>query len=40
MSTVKQLDSRIRSLIENGVKSNHRSFFVLVGDKGKDQVRL
>lgn len=40
MSSVKQLDSRVRSLIENGVKGNHRSFFVLVGDRGRDQVSL
>ncbi|TIB36930.1 hypothetical protein E3P84_00581 [Wallemia ichthyophaga] len=38
MSNVKQLDSRVRSLIENGVKGNHRSFFVLVGDRGRDQI--
>ncbi|KAI3641737.1 hypothetical protein MIR68_000227 [Amoeboaphelidium protococcarum] len=34
----KKVDSRIRTLIENGVKSNHRSFFVVVGDRGRDQV--
>lgn len=34
----KKLDSRIPLLISNGVKQNHRSFFVLVGDRGKDQV--
>ena len=34
----KKVDSRIRTLVENGVKSNHRSFFVIVGDRGKDQV--
>jgi hypothetical protein len=34
----KQLDSRIPILINNNVKSNHRSFIVLVGDKGRDQV--
>ena len=36
----KQLDPRIPTLINNGVKKNHRSFIVLVGDKGRDQVRL
>ena len=36
----KQLDPRIPSLITNNVKKNHRSFIVLVGDKGRDQVRL
>jgi N-acetyltransferase 10 len=34
----KKVDSRIRALIENGVKTRHRSFFVIVGDHGKDQV--
>lgn len=34
----KQLDPRIPTLIDNGVKKNHRSFIVLVGDKGRDQV--
>ena len=34
----KKVDSRVRTLIENGVALQHRSFFVLVGDKGRDQV--
>ncbi|RHY02998.1 hypothetical protein DYB36_007080 [Aphanomyces astaci] len=34
----KKVDARVRTLIENCVKTNHRSFFVLVGDHGKDQV--
>ncbi|PWZ03216.1 DUF699-domain-containing protein [Testicularia cyperi] len=34
----KQLDPRIPTLIRNNVALNHRSFFVVVGDKGKDQV--
>jgi hypothetical protein len=34
----KKVDSRVRTLIENGIKTNHRSFFVVVGDHGKDQV--
>ncbi|KAJ2161162.1 N-acetyltransferase 10 [Coemansia sp. RSA 552] len=34
----KAVDSRINTLIKNGVQQNHRSFFVLVGDRGKDQV--
>jgi N-acetyltransferase 10 len=34
----KKVDSRIRTLIENGVENRHRSFFVLIGDKGKDQI--
>lgn len=39
MGVKKQVDSRIRTLIENGVYNGHRSFFVIVGDHGKDQVR-
>ncbi|KAG2094228.1 GNAT acetyltransferase 2-domain-containing protein [Suillus discolor] len=34
----KQLDPRIPVLINNNVKKNHRSFIVLVGDKGRDQI--
>jgi N-acetyltransferase 10 len=34
----KKVDSRVRGLIEMGVRKNHRSMFVLVGDHGKDQV--
>ena len=38
VSMRKQLDPRIPVLINNNVKKNHRSFIVLVGDKGRDQV--
>ena len=34
----KKLDSRVPTLIANGVQTGHRSFFVIVGDHGKDQV--
>jgi hypothetical protein len=34
------VDPRIRTLVENGVKLRQRSLFVIVGDKGRDQVRL
>ncbi|KAJ7608711.1 GNAT acetyltransferase 2-domain-containing protein [Roridomyces roridus] len=34
----KQLDPRIPILITNNVKKNNRSFIVLVGDKGRDQI--
>lgn len=34
----KKIDNRIRVLIENGVLSGHRTMFVIVGDKGRDQV--
>ena len=39
-SNRKKLDNRIRILIENGMASRHRTFFVIVGDKGRDQVKL
>ncbi len=34
----KKVDSRIRTLIENGVVLRHRTMFVIVGDRGRDQV--
>ncbi|KAI9440276.1 DUF699-domain-containing protein [Lactarius psammicola] len=34
----KQLDQRIQFLISNNVKKNHRSFIVLVGDRGRNQI--
>ncbi|KAJ1412894.1 tRN [Sesbania bispinosa] len=34
----KKVDERIRTLIENGVKTRHRSMFVIIGDKSRDQV--
>ncbi|XP_027368437.1 RNA cytidine acetyltransferase 1-like [Abrus precatorius] len=34
----KKVDERIRTLIENGVKSRHRSMFVIVGDKSRYQI--
>ncbi len=30
----KKVDDRVRTLIENGVKTRHRSLLVLVGDHG------
>src|SRR3989338_8183696 len=38
MVVQKKIDSRIKTLIENGVKSRNRSMFVVIGDKGRDQV--
>ncbi|CAA0187436.1 putative tRNA(Met) cytidine acetyltransferase [Arabidopsis thaliana] len=34
----KKVDERIRTLIENGVKLRHRSMFVIIGDKARDQI--
>ena len=39
MATVrKKVDNRIRVQIENGVSLQNRSMFVVVGDRGRDQV--
>ncbi|XP_023271075.1 RNA cytidine acetyltransferase isoform X1 [Seriola lalandi dorsalis] len=39
MATVrKKVDNRIRVQIENGVALQHRTVFVVVGDRGRDQV--
>lgn len=35
-----KLDDRIRTLIENGVKTRHRSIFVIIGDKARDQIPI
>jgi N-acetyltransferase 10 len=34
----KKVDSRVRTLIENGVKTRERSLFFVIGDSGRDQV--
>jgi N-acetyltransferase 10 len=34
----KKIDNRLRVLIENGIRTFHRSLIVVVGDKGRDQV--
>lgn len=35
----KKIDNRIRVLIENGVKIGNRTMFVVLGEKGRDQVK-
>ena len=35
---LKKLDNRLRVLIENGITEGHRTMFVIVGQKAKDQV--
>jgi len=34
----KKVDSRIQILIENMIKLNQRGLFVIIGDRGRDQV--
>lgn len=36
---LQKLDSRIRTLIDNGVALRQRSMFVIVGDQGRDKVK-
>uniref|UniRef100_A0A1B0A084 RNA cytidine acetyltransferase n=1 Tax=Glossina pallidipes TaxID=7398 RepID=A0A1B0A084_GLOPL len=36
----KKIDNRIRVMIENGVKLGHRTMFVIIGDKARDQVPI
>ena len=36
----KKIDNRLRVMIENGVALGHRTMFVVVGDKGRDQVKI
>ncbi|XP_063992726.1 RNA cytidine acetyltransferase [Diachasmimorpha longicaudata] len=36
----KKIDNRIRVLIDNGVAEGHRTFFVVIGEKARDQVVL
>ncbi|XP_049294329.1 RNA cytidine acetyltransferase [Anopheles funestus] len=36
----KKIDNRIRVMIENGVKMGHRTMFVIVGNKARDQVPI
>jgi N-acetyltransferase 10 len=34
----KKVDSRVRTLIENGVQTRHRTLMVMIGEKGRDQI--
>lgn len=34
----KKVDARVRTLVENCVKLKQRGLFVIIGDKGRDQV--
>ncbi|XP_076179144.1 RNA cytidine acetyltransferase l(1)G0020 [Ptiloglossa arizonensis] len=36
----KKIDNRIRILIENGVVTGHRTMFIVIGEKARDQVVL
>ncbi|KAH8287026.1 hypothetical protein KR054_000749 [Drosophila jambulina] len=36
----KKIDNRIRVMIENGVKVGHRTMFIVIGDKARDQVPI
>jgi N-acetyltransferase 10 len=34
----KKVDSRVRTLIENGIITRHRTLIVMIGEKGRDQI--
>ena len=34
----KKIDDKIKTLMENGIILGHRSMFIIVGDRGRDQV--
>jgi hypothetical protein len=34
----KKIDDKIKILIENAISMNERSMFIVVGDRGRDQV--
>ena len=36
----KKIDDKIRILIENSLTLNERSMFIIVGDRGRDQVNF
>ncbi len=36
----KKIDDKIKTLIENSIYLNERSMFVIVGDRGRDQVKI
>ena len=36
----KNIDLKIKTLIENGIKTRHRTFFIIIGNKGHEQVIL
>lgn len=35
----KKIDNRLRILMENGITQGHRSMFLIVGPKARDQVK-
>jgi N-acetyltransferase 10 len=36
----KKIDDKIKILIENAIAMNERGMFIIVGDRGRDQVTL
>ncbi|KAI9220941.1 GNAT acetyltransferase 2-domain-containing protein [Blastocladiella britannica] len=36
--TRKKVDPRVRTVLQNAIAQNQRSFFVIVGDRGRDQI--
>lgn len=40
MGKLQKLDNRIRLILQNGVRDKHRTVFVMIGNKGQDQVPI
>jgi N-acetyltransferase 10 len=36
----KKIDDKIKILMENAITMNERSMFIIVGDRGRDQVKF
>jgi N-acetyltransferase 10 len=34
----KKIDDKIKTLLENAIYTNERGMFIIVGDRGRDQV--
>ncbi|KAF5397575.1 RNA cytidine acetyltransferase [Paragonimus heterotremus] len=40
MGKLQKLDSRIQTMLQNGIRERHRTVFVMIGNKGQDQVPI
>ncbi|TGZ57202.1 hypothetical protein CRM22_009984 [Opisthorchis felineus] len=40
MGKLQKLDNRIQTILQNGIQSKHRTVFIMVGNKGQDQVPI
>ncbi|KAF6776858.1 hypothetical protein AHF37_05375 [Paragonimus kellicotti] len=40
MGKLQKLDNRIQTMLQNGIRERHRTVFVMIGNKGQDQVPI